>query len=232
MSPSYAGVLGASRRRTARARAGAVLSAQGSALTAPCSDRAMLARLARLRGLSPSRRLLPSCAQTRPAWPRRRARRPGPPRTRRGRRPRASGGLVVAREVGVEHRRVVGRDGAEHAGLDELRQRVLVERADRSGADVRHRARRRGRSRRSASSSTSSGSSTARMPCLMRSALQRVQRTADRLRAGDLARVRHGAQSLGLRQLEDGRVRLRRELAPRARPARRRRRRARGKRAE
>src|SRR5438309_5525609 len=42
--------------------------------------------------------------------------------------PEASRGLVVAGQVGVEHGRVVRRDGAEHACLDELRQRMLLER--------------------------------------------------------------------------------------------------------
>src|SRR5579871_4151175 len=45
-----------------------------------------------------------------------------------GLRREAEGGgrLVVAGEVGVEHRGVVGRDRAAHAGRDELRQRVLL----------------------------------------------------------------------------------------------------------
>src|SRR5437868_8279727 len=37
------------------------------------------------------------------------------------------GRLVVPREIGVEHRRVVGRDRAAHAGGDEAWQRVLGE---------------------------------------------------------------------------------------------------------
>src|SRR5579864_62487 len=49
-------------------------------------------------------------------------------------------GLVVAGEVGVEHRRVVGRDRAEDAGGDEAGQRVVVEARDRARAQVRERA--------------------------------------------------------------------------------------------
>src|SRR3954464_13690083 len=50
------------------------------------------------------------------------------------------GYLVVAPEVGVEHRRVVGRDRAERSGGDEARQRVLGERGDRARPQVRQRA--------------------------------------------------------------------------------------------
>src|SRR3954465_3795240 len=50
------------------------------------------------------------------------------------------GGLVVACQIGLEHRRVVGRDRAADTGRDELRQRVLLERRDGSGAEVRKRA--------------------------------------------------------------------------------------------
>ena len=39
-----------------------------------------------------------------------------------------------------------------------------------------------------------------------------IERTANGVRAGDLACVRHRAQALGLRELEDGRVRLGRVL--------------------
>src|SRR5689334_16588897 len=46
------------------------------------------------------------------------------------------GGLVVAAEVGVEHRRVVGRDRAADAGGDEARQRMLGEARDGAGAEV------------------------------------------------------------------------------------------------
>ena len=63
---------------------------------------------------------------------RRRARRRARPRRRSaGETPNAVGRLVVAGEVGVEHRRVVGRDRAADAGGDELRQRVLGERRRR-----------------------------------------------------------------------------------------------------
>src|SRR3954447_20968082 len=44
--------------------------------------------------------------------------------------PERRGRRVVAPEVGVEHRGVVGRDRAERAGGDEARQRVLRERGD------------------------------------------------------------------------------------------------------
>src|SRR3954447_6046249 len=50
------------------------------------------------------------------------------------------GGFVVACQVGVEHRGVVRRDRALYAGADELRQRMLVERGDDAGAEVRERA--------------------------------------------------------------------------------------------
>src|SRR4051812_23876953 len=52
----------------------------------------------------------------------------------------AGGRLVVAGEVGVEHRRVVGRDRAADAGGDEPRQRVVLEAGDGAGAEVRERA--------------------------------------------------------------------------------------------
>src|ERR1700758_1401173 len=57
-----------------------------------------------------------------------------------GRDAERGGGLVVACQVGVEHRRVVGRDRAGDAGGDELRQGVLLERTDDAGAEVRERA--------------------------------------------------------------------------------------------
>src|SRR5215471_12309657 len=47
--------------------------------------------------------------------------------------------LVVAREVGVEDRGIVGRDRAPDACGDELWQRVLLERVDGAGAEVRER---------------------------------------------------------------------------------------------
>src|SRR5437016_12001476 len=50
------------------------------------------------------------------------------------------GGGVVAREVGVEQRGVVGRDGAAHSGGDELRQWVLLERTHDAGAEIGERA--------------------------------------------------------------------------------------------
>src|SRR5437764_9477711 len=50
------------------------------------------------------------------------------------------GRLVVAREVGVEHRRVVGRDRARNAGCHEARQRMVRERRDRARPEVRERA--------------------------------------------------------------------------------------------
>jgi hypothetical protein len=39
-----------------------------------------------------------------------------------------AGGCVFLGEVGVEHRRIVSGEGAEDAALDELRQRMLLER--------------------------------------------------------------------------------------------------------
>src|SRR5207237_9963199 len=47
---------------------------------------------------------------------------------------------VVPAEIGVEHRGIVGRDGAEDAGLDESRERMLLERAHGPGSEVRDRA--------------------------------------------------------------------------------------------
>src|SRR6266700_939783 len=46
---------------------------------------------------------------------------------------------VLSRRVGVEHRRIVGRDRAANARCDELRQRMLLERSDDAGAEVRER---------------------------------------------------------------------------------------------
>src|SRR5437588_8938543 len=43
-------------------------------------------------------------------------------------------GFVVAGEIGVEHRGVVGRDRAEDAGGDESRQRMVVEARNGAGA--------------------------------------------------------------------------------------------------
>src|SRR4051794_11077421 len=57
-----------------------------------------------------------------------------------GRDSERGGRLVVARQVGLEHRRVVGRDRAADARGDELRQRVLLERANDASADVGERA--------------------------------------------------------------------------------------------
>src|SRR5512135_963916 len=48
--------------------------------------------------------------------------------------------LVVARQIRVEHRRVVGRHRAADAGRDEPGQRVLLERAHGARAEVRERA--------------------------------------------------------------------------------------------
>ena len=48
--------------------------------------------------------------------------------------------LVLPLEVGVEHRRVVGGDRAADAGGRELAQRMLVQRRDGAGPDVRDRA--------------------------------------------------------------------------------------------
>ena len=53
--------------------------------------------------------------------------------------PERLGRLVLAGEVGVEHHRVVGRDGAADARADELGERVLLQRGDRARADVRDR---------------------------------------------------------------------------------------------
>src|SRR5439155_13779515 len=49
-------------------------------------------------------------------------------------------GFVVAGEVGIEHRGVVGRDRAENAGGGETGQRVVAEVSHRSRAEVRKRA--------------------------------------------------------------------------------------------
>src|SRR6266568_8287138 len=49
-------------------------------------------------------------------------------------------GFVVAGEVGIEHRGVVGRDRAENAGGDEAGQRMLVEVGHRPRSEVRERA--------------------------------------------------------------------------------------------
>src|SRR4051812_28848612 len=59
---------------------------------------------------------------------------------RAGSEPERLGCLVVAREVGVEHRRVVGGDRALDPGRDEARQRMVVERRDRARTEVRQRA--------------------------------------------------------------------------------------------
>src|SRR4051812_38432214 len=45
---------------------------------------------------------------------------------RAGSEPERLGCLVIAREVGVEHRRVVRRDRAPDAGRDEARQRMVL----------------------------------------------------------------------------------------------------------
>src|SRR5437762_13970814 len=51
--------------------------------------------------------------------------------------PERRGRLVVAGEVGIEHRRVVGGDRAADAGGDEVRQRVLGDGGDCAEAHVR-----------------------------------------------------------------------------------------------
>src|SRR6266404_2476511 len=125
--------------------------------------------------------------------------------------PERGRGLVVALEVGVEHRRIVGRDRAAHAGRDEPRQGVVGERADRAGADVRERA--------DVEHDPASGE-LADEPRILLGAdavtqpvgAERLERAAHGGGACDLARMRDGAEPERLRPAEDVLVRLGREL--------------------
>src|SRR6266516_5026111 len=121
------------------------------------------------------------------------------------------GRLVVAREVGVEHRGVVGRDRAADAGGDEARQWVVVQRRHGARPEVRQWADVEDRG---------AGGQLADEPGVLLGAdpvaepvgPERLERAADRRGAGDLARVRHRTEPERLRPLEDLLVRLRREL--------------------
>src|SRR5712691_1056057 len=126
--------------------------------------------------------------------------------------------LVVTPQVGVEHRRVVRRDRAPDSRVNELRQRVLLERAHgaraevRQGTDVEHGA--------AAGELTDEpgilGGADAVAEAVRRELLERA---LHRCGAGQLSRVRHRPEAERLRELEDVLVRLGRELrleAPKA----------------
>ena len=98
-----------------------------------------------------------------------------------------------------------------HAGGDELRQRVLLERGDDAGAEVRERA------------DVEDGAAAGELrdeagvldradPVAQPVGAERLERAAHRRGAGDLAGVRHRAEAERARERERGRVRLRREL--------------------
>src|SRR5581483_10846453 len=119
--------------------------------------------------------------------------------------------LVVARQIGVEHRRVVRRDRAADAGRDEPRQRVIVEARDRAGPEVRERAHvehRPARDRLADESVVLLDADPVPEPV----GLQVLERAADARGAGHLARVRDRAEPERLRVGEDLLVRLGREL--------------------
>ena len=104
------------------------------------------------------------------------------------------GRLVVAGEVGVEHRRVVGRDRAADAGGDELRQRVLRRATRRRRCGGSRAGRRRGRCRGRRAPRTRPGSSTARIPCRIRSAPSASSAPRTDVGSGGLAGVRDRAE--------------------------------------
>src|SRR5579864_1075922 len=121
------------------------------------------------------------------------------------------GGLVVAREVGVEHRRVVGRDRAEDAGRDEARQRVVVEARDRAGAQVRERADIEDRAARDELADEAGillGPDAVAEPVC----LEALERAPNGRGARDFPRVRDRAEAERLRVLEHVLVRLGRIL--------------------
>src|SRR6476646_1673679 len=106
--------------------------------------------------------------------------------------------LVVAAQIGVEHRRVVRRDAAAHAGRDETGQRMVGERVDRPCAQVRERA------------DVEDGAAAGELPDEARIllgtdavpeavGLEALERAAHGHGAGDLARVRHRAEAERLR---------------------------------
>ena len=137
----------------------------------------------------------------------------GDPRLVRGARREAErgGGLVVARQVGVEHRRVVGRDRAADAGGDELRQRMLLERARRRRCGGSRAGRRRARCRGRRAPRRGPG------PRRRGSRAGSGRRRAPRARRaptgpGRLAGVRHRAEPERARERERRRERLRRRL--------------------
>ena len=82
----------------------------------------------------------------------------------------SSAAVVVAGEVGVEHRGVVGADRAQHAGVEHRRQRVVLERRRRPACAGSTPGTRRTRCRAPRSRRAGRGSSTARMPWRSRSA--------------------------------------------------------------
>src|SRR4051812_6349058 len=119
--------------------------------------------------------------------------------------------VVVLRQVGAEHGGVVGGDRARHAGGYEARQGMLVERCNGSSAHVRDRAdveddatvRELGDER---------GIVDGANPVPDPVGTERVERTAHRRGACDLARVRNRGQPLLAGDRERRLVRLGREL--------------------
>jgi hypothetical protein len=110
---------------------------------------------------------------------------------------------VLLLERRAEHRRVVGVDADRDAGGDQGRQRVLVERGDRAGADVGGRA---DLERDAAVGQVGHEHRVLRGRDAVADALgaEHVQRVPDGLRAGGLAGVRDAAQAGRPGPVEDG----------------------------
>src|SRR5207248_6351625 len=125
--------------------------------------------------------------------------------------PELDRGRAVPREVGAEHRRVVGRDRADRPRGDELRERMLRQRADgpraqvRQGTDVEDDA------------PVGDLAEQARIlggtdPVAKPDRAELLERSSHRRRPGDLARMWHRGQAELAREVEGRLVRLRREV--------------------
>ena len=136
-----------------------------------------------------------------------------------------AGRVVVPGQIGAEHGRVVGRDRA----AERRRRRGAAadaRRATRPPSCAGSRSgRRRGRSGRSASSRDERGILDGADPVPDPLGAERVERAADRRRAGDLAGVRHRGETLGAGDARTPSRTARAGTAPRGRRGRRRRRR-------
>jgi hypothetical protein len=108
--------------------------------------------------------------------------------------PEGGRGLVLHCEVGVEHRRIVGGERTQDSRLDELRQRVLLQRGHDTDPDIRHGA------------DVEHGAALLQFldelgvfdgadAVAQAVGVKKVERIADRIRWSQLTGVRHGAET-------------------------------------